>query len=128
MGGDYEGALEYLGRAEERARENALHPRQEFTTWTEYQATCIKTIAIGKANFEANCSEACAICLDTHINGESVVTKCKHSFGKRCWQEWMVNPHGNQRCPTCREPCPKITDFIMRRPRSNAILEEEEKK
>ena len=96
-------------------------------SWATYSMLCMKKRAIGKAKYEAECKETCAICLDKHTNGESVVTEeCKHCFGKECWQRWMSNPTGNQKCPTCREECPKVLTYTLRaerRPRANAIVE-----
>jgi hypothetical protein len=95
-------------------------------SWATYSALCMKKRAIGKAKYEAECKETCAICLDKHTNGDSVVTQeCKHCFGKECWKGWMSNPSGNQKCPTCREECPKVLTYTLRaerRPRANAIV------
>jgi hypothetical protein len=94
-------------------------------SWEVYSASLIKKRAIGQTRFEANCTEPCAICLDTHTNGDSVVTEeCNHCFGKECWKNWMSNPAGNQTCPTCREHRPKVITYTMRRPRSNAIVDD----
>jgi hypothetical protein len=94
-------------------------------SWGEYFSQCIKYRSIGKARFEANCTEPCAICLETHTNGETVVTeKCQHCFGKQCWENWISNPAGNQTCPTCREHRPKVIIYTMRRSRSNAMVDD----
>jgi hypothetical protein len=94
--------------------------------WQFYEAVYIKKRSIGQARFQANCAEPCAICLDTHTNGDTVVTEeCNHCFGKECWQTWMSNPTGNQTCPVCRVDRPKVITYIMRRPRSNAIVEDD---
>jgi len=96
-------------------------------SWATYSRVCMKNRAIGKARYEAECKETCAICLDKHTNGESVVTEdCKHCFGKECWKGWMSNPSGNQKCPTCRQERPKVLTYTLRaerRPRANAIVE-----
>lgn len=94
-------------------------------SWEFYRAMYMKKRAIGKARFEANCSDHCAICLDTHTNGDTVLTECKHCFGKECWKNWMTNYSGNQTCPTCREHCPKVFSYTMKRPRSNAIVDDD---
>jgi len=73
-----------------------------------------KRSCIGRARFEARCKDDCAICLDKHTNGESVVTECGHTFGSQCWETWMSNPSGNHTCPTCRHNKPKTTFFAMR--------------
>jgi hypothetical protein len=109
-----------LGRVAPVANQDPNH-----ISWGQYFSQCIKYRSIGKARFESNCAESCAICLDTHINGDSVVTEeCKHCFGKQCWQNWMCNPAGNQTCPTCRQHRPRVISFTMRRPRSNAIVDD----
>jgi len=73
-----------------------------------------KKKCIGRARFEARCKDECAICLDTHTNGESVVTQCGHTFGSQCWDTWMSNPTSNRTCPTCRQGRPQITKFTLR--------------
>lgn len=104
-----------LGRAAQQGRNHI--------SWGEYFSQCIKYRSIGKTRFEANCTEPCAICLETHTNGEFVVTeKCQHCFGKQCWEKWIINPASNQTCPTCREHLPKVISYTMRRPRSNAMV------
>jgi len=76
--------------------------------------------AIGDAKFNANCKERCAICLDTHTIGDSMITKeCNHSFGKQCWQNWMTNPTGNQSCPECRHTLPRAIWYTLRKSRKN---------
>lgn len=76
--------------------------------------------AIGDTKFNANCKERCAICLDTHTTGDSMVTKeCNHSFGKQCWQNWMTNPTGNQSCPECRHTLPRAIWYTLRKSRKN---------
>ncbi|NBW58217.1 RING-H2 finger protein [bacterium] len=98
-----------------------------YIRWETYSRECMKRRAIGKARFDANCNEVCAICLDTHTNGESVVTEeCQHCFGKECWQNWMSNPTGNQKCPTCRKDCPSVIFYSKRAermPKGNNLVE-----
>jgi hypothetical protein len=103
-----------------------LGQRRDWMSWQFYAPVHIKNRAIGQARFEANCTEACAICLDTHTNGDSVVTQeCNHCFGKQCWQKWMSNPTSNQTCPTCRTDRPNVIAYTMRRPRANAVVEDD---
>lgn len=150
--GDYEQAREAIGRAERaealtaarftgpvrpsallrqinelRFAERApLGQRRDWMSWQFYEPVYIKKRSIGQARFEANCDEACVICLDTHTNGDSVVTQeCNHCFGKECWKTWMCNPTGNQSCPTCRTDRPNVIAYTMRRPRANAMVEED---
>jgi hypothetical protein len=148
--GDYVQALDAIEHAEEREREQAaaarytgpvrpsallreineirvvrpVSPRRDWMSWQFYEPVYIKKRSIGQARFQANCAEPCAICLDTHTNGETVVTEeCKHCFGKECWKTWMCNPTGNQTCPVCRVDRPKVIAYTMRRPRANAMVE-----
>jgi hypothetical protein len=104
-----------------------IAPVRGKISWATYSLLCMKKRAIGKARYEAECKETCAICLDKHTNGESVLTEeCKHCFGKECWKNWISNPSGNQKCPTCREECPTVLTYTLRaerRPRANAIVE-----
>ena len=143
--GDYVQARQFIGLAEDRRYTASVRPSQllrEINTtlgraapvahqdpnhisWGQYFSQYIKYRSIGKARFESNCAETCAICLDTHTNGDSVLTeKCQHCFGKQCWENWISNPAGNQTCPTCREERPKVISYTMRRPRSNAIVDD----
>jgi hypothetical protein len=95
-------------------------------TWDAYSASYMLKRAIGSKRYEAECKDNCAICLDKHTNGDSILTVCRHSFGKQCWEDWMSNPAGNQKCPTCREECPSVLTYTLRaerRPRANAIVE-----
>ena len=149
--GDYVQARDAIERAEDNAREEAaearytgpvrpsallreineirfaerapLGQRRDWMSWQFYEPVYIKKRSIGQARFQANCKEACAICLDTHTNGDTVVTECKHCFGKECWKTWMCNPAGNQTCPTCRTDRPNVISYTMRRPRANAMVE-----
>ena len=102
-----------------------LGQRRDWMSWQFYEPVFIKKRSIGQARFEANCAEACVICLDTHTNGESVVTECNHCFGKECWKTWMCNPTGNQTCPTCRTDRPNVITYTMKRPRSNAMVDDD---
>ena len=148
--GDYEQAREAIARAEAltaarftgpvrpsallreinelRFAERApLGQRRDWMSWQFYEPVYIKKRSIGQARFEANCEEACAICLDTHTNGDSVVTQeCNHCFGKECWKTWMCNPTSNQTCPTCRTDRPNVIAYTMRRARANAMFEEDD--
>ena len=101
-----------------------LPPVRTNISWGVYSALHMKRRAIGKKRFDAKCAKACAICWDTHTTGESVLAECNHSFGKQCWQTWMSQPTGNQSCPECRTPCPKVLFYTMRRHRSNAIVDD----
>jgi len=148
--GDYVQAREAIGRAERAdvdrytgpvrpsallreinatlgIQQAPLGQRRDWMSWQFYEPVYIKKRSIGQARFEANCTEACAICLDTHTNGESVVTEeCNHCFGKECWKTWMCNPTSNQTCPTCRTDRPNVIAYTMRRPRANAMFEEDD--
>jgi len=94
--------------------------RRDWMSWEFYEPTYIKKRSIGKTRFEANCAEPCAICMETHTNGGSVVTQeCNHCFGKECWKNWMSNPTSNQTCPTCRQDRPQVITFTMRGASSN---------
>ena len=100
-------------------------PRGKIT-WAVYSKLYMLKRAIGSKRYEAECKDNCAICLDKHTNGDSILTVCRHSFGKQCWEDWMSNPAGNQKCPTCREECPSVLTYTLRaerRPRANAIVE-----
>ena len=147
--GDYVQAREAIGRAEALTAARFTGPvrpsallrqinelrfaerapfgqRRDWMSWQFYEPVYIKKRSIGQARFEANCDEACVICLDTHTNGDSVVTQeCNHCFGKECWKTWMCNPSGNQSCPTCRTDRPNVIAYTMRRPRANAMVEDD---
>jgi len=73
-----------------------------------------KTVTISKAAFNANCTESCSICLETHKKGESIKTECNHEFGKQCFNNWMTARASNHKCPTCRKETPRVTMFKTR--------------
>lgn len=104
----------------------ALPVHRGKISWATYSKLNMLKRAIGSKRYEAECKDTCAICLDKHTNGDSILTVCQHSFGKQCWERWMINPTGNQKCPTCREECPSVLTYTLRaerRPRANAIVE-----
>jgi len=82
--------------------------------WAEHKALTHTVRAIGRKRFEAQCEQDCAICLDRHTTGESVVASCGHEFGGQCWETWMSNPGGNHTCPTCRAHLPHTLSFKLR--------------
>lgn len=73
-----------------------------------------KTVTISKAAFDANCTESCSICLETHKKGDSIQTECNHEFGKQCFNNWMTARASNHKCPTCRKETPRVTMFKTR--------------
>jgi len=96
-------------------------------SWAVYSALHMKSRAIGKAKFEAKCAKACAICWDTHTTGDSVLAQCNHCFGKQCWKTWMSQPTGNQSCPECRTPCPKVLFYTQMAARKTKQEKENER-
>jgi len=92
-------------------------PVRTNISWGVYSALHMKRRAIGKKRFEAKCAERCGICLDTHTTGDSVLAQCNHCFGKQCWKTWISNTTGNQSCPECRTPCPKVLFYTQMAPR-----------
>lgn len=97
---------------------------------TERRNPLEKTVTISRAAFDANCTESCSICMETHKKGESIVTECNHEFGKECFTRWINARNSNHKCPTCRKERPRITLFKTRTPRNpiptNVIEPEEE--
>ena len=73
-----------------------------------------KTVTIKKAEFDALCTDSCAICMETHKKGDTVKTECNHEFGKQCFNSWMSAFNSNHSCPTCRKACPRVTIFKER--------------
>jgi len=73
----------------------------------------IETRTIDSKEFESLCEDACAICMETHKFGETIVTECNHIFGHGCWQEWTNRSHAKT-CPTCRKVRPSITCFATK--------------
>jgi hypothetical protein len=73
-----------------------------------------KTVTISRAAFNANCTDSCSICLETHKKGDSIQTECNHEFGKQCFNTWMTSRASNHKCPTCRKEMPKVTMFKTR--------------
>jgi hypothetical protein len=73
-----------------------------------------KTVTISRAAFNANCTDSCSICLETHKKGDSIQTECNHEFGKQCFNTWMTARASNHKCPTCRKEMPRVTMFKTR--------------
>jgi hypothetical protein len=73
-----------------------------------------KTVTIKKAEFDAICVDSCAICLEKHKKGDTVMTDCCHEFGKECFNQWFTSPNSNHKCPTCRKEMPCVTAFKTR--------------
>lgn len=48
----------------------------------------------------------CAICLDTYVSGDTIVTSCNplcpHAFHQECIIEWLVKMQEGTPCPCCR--------------------------
>jgi hypothetical protein len=57
--------------------------------------------------FFSNDSSECPICF-YDIGKKEYITKCKHSFCKKCAQSWFKN---HKDCPICRQ--------IMNKPKKN---------
>ena len=49
---------------------------------------------------------SCAICLDTYVSGDTIVTSCNplcpHAFHQECIVEWLVKMQEGTPCPCCR--------------------------
>jgi len=73
-----------------------------------------KTVTIKQSEFYAICADSCAICLEKHKKGDTIMTNCCHEFGKECYNSWMNSPTSNHKCPTCRKDMPRVTSFKVR--------------
>jgi hypothetical protein len=100
--------------ADGQNRLRGLFASSQYWNWDNYNSVCVKKRAIGHKKYNTNCLEGCAICLDNHTYGESIMTECNHSFGKLCWQTWMNNPNSNHNCPSCRKVCPNIISYTLK--------------
>jgi len=100
--------------AERQNRLRGLFASRQYWNWDNYNSVCVKKRAIGHKKYNTICLEGCAICLDNHTYGESIMTECNHSFGKLCWQTWMNNPNSNHNCPSCRKVCPNIISYTLK--------------
>jgi len=81
-----------------------------------------KIVTIKKAEFDANCTESCAICLETHKKGDSIITDCNHEFGKQCYNNWMTALNSNHQCPNCRKATPRVTLYKTRAARKQRLI------
>ena len=72
----------------------------------------VDVVAIDSEKFESCCEDSCAICLDTHRCGDTIVTECGHSFCQQCWLSWM-DKSIEKTCPTCRKSRPASTRFVV---------------
>jgi len=82
----------------------------------------LNMVALKRSHFERNCSRECAICLESHIKGETIQTECGHKFGLKCWTDFLstntsvrtrTDRHIRKKCPMCNKPNPKIIAFSM---------------
>ena len=73
-----------------------------------------KTVTIKKAEFDAICTESCSICLENHKKGDTIMTECKHQFGRQCYNSWMTAFTSNHTCPACRKVTPRVTLYKTR--------------
>ena len=73
-----------------------------------------KTVTIKNAEFDAICTESCSICLENHKKGDTIMTECKHQFGRQCYNSWMTAFTSNHTCPACRKVTPRVTLYKTR--------------
>lgn len=64
----------------------------------------------------------CAICLDTYVSGDTIVTSCNplcpHAFHQECIIEWLVKMQEGTPCPCCRRT---FVELSPSRPATGAI-------
>ena len=87
-----------------------LIPRRA-TQQPEEEMPATVVCEIDKSQFHELCAEACAICLETHTKGDSVLTECNHEFCHQCWNQWITRA---KTCPACRKSCPSTTSFTTK--------------
>ena len=51
----------------------------------------------------------CTICLEEFDN-ETYTLKCKHTYCKKCIQEWLEE---HTTCPLCRQPIEPLQEYVM---------------
>ena len=93
-------------------------------SWEDYSKDYTTKRAIGKVRFDTKCKENCAICMENHTNGETILTECGHIYGKQCWQDWFNSANSSQTCPTCRKGCPKCISYTLRAERKKTRSED----
>jgi hypothetical protein len=83
------------------------------------QEVGLHMVSLKRRHFERNCTQECAICLESHIKGETILTDCGHKFGLKCWTMWLGTPVRNGRhnarkkCPACNKAKPRFVAFSM---------------
>jgi len=93
-------------------------------SWQDYSKDYTTKRAIGKVRFDTKCKENCAICMENHTNGETILTECGHIYGKQCWKDWFNAANSSQTCPTCRKGCPKCISYTLRAERKKTRSED----
>jgi hypothetical protein len=96
------------------------------------QEVGLRMVALKRRHFERNCTDECAICLESHIKGETILTDCRHKFGLKCWTEWLgtqvITSRGRhitrKKCPACNKANPRFIAFSMIRDGSPAWTSE----
>lgn len=65
---------------------------------------------------KSNMDDACAICCETHLVRDSVLTSCKHAFGRLCFQTWSRSCAARSTptsCPLCKHTLPLLHSFTL---------------
>ena len=65
-----------------------------------------RTKYISKDEMETVMDDVCAICMDSHAVKDTIITNCKHQFGKQCFSDWVwncVNHLNTVSCPMCKK-------------------------
>lgn len=82
----------------------------------------LKAKALKKSELDAQMPDSCGICLEVNTRVNSVVTDCGHGFCKACWDQFIESVRSKplqedrrMKCPMCRKPGPKCTEFRSRK-------------
>ena len=95
-----------------RARADQKSAFQQYEKIRRFDTAHVGIREITRAKWRSTTPDICGICLETHTMRDSVMTSCKHYFGKECFYNWIQN---NLYKKTCSVVCPlcRANDYTL---------------
>lgn len=77
-----------------------------------------KSKALKKADVHKPMTDVCGICFENHNMIDCATTQCGHTFGARCFQQWIDTKKSTQdllTCPMCTQSTTELTTYRHRK-------------
>ncbi len=77
-----------------------------------------KTKALKKADVHKSMTDICGICFENHTMIDCATTQCGHTFGAKCFQQWIDTKKSAQHlltCPMCNQSTTELTTYRRRK-------------